>query len=115
MRIDLACRDIQGIEAVADEHEIIQPLPKFSVRPHSLGEAGAEEVVRHAPVNGRKEWERGNQRPGAGNARVTSGEGQGLAELPADVPGHDDRSGPGRRPDGEAVSRPRVEDVATQD
>ena len=35
--------------------------------------------------------------------------------MPADVAGDDDRSGPGGRPDGEAVSRPRVENVAAQD
>ena len=115
MRIDLVCRDTQGIETVADERQIIQPLHGFSVRPDSLSEPGAEEVVRHAPVGCRKKWERGNQRSAAWNARVTSGDREGLVELPANVAGDDDRRGPGGRPDGEAVSRPLVENVAAQD
>src|SRR4030095_3202333 len=50
-----------------------------------------------------------------GNACVAAGNRQGLVELPADVAGHDDRSGPCGRPDGEAVSRPLVENVAAED
>ena len=115
MRIDLVCRDTQRIETVADEGQIIQPLHRFSARPDSLGEAGAEEVVSHAPVGCRKKRERVHQRSTAWNAGVTSSDGEGLVERPANVAGHDDRSGPGGRPDGEAVSRPRVENVAAQD
>ena len=61
MRIDFGCRDIEGIEAVAEEHQIIQPLHRFSAGPDSLSEAGTKEVISHAPVACRKEWERVNQ------------------------------------------------------
>ena len=115
MRVDLVGRDTQGIETVADERQIAQPLQGFSVRPDSLRESGAEEVVRHAPIGCRKKWERGHQRSAAWNARVASGNREGLVELPANVAGNDDRRGAGGRPDGEAVSRPLVENVAAQD
>ena len=115
MRIDLVCRDTQGIETVADERQVIQPLHGFSVRPDSLSETWAEEVVSHAPIGCREKRERGHQRSAAWNARVTSGDREGLVELPANVAGYDDRCGPGGRPDGEAVSRPLVENVAAQD
>src|SRR5262245_6654083 len=115
MRIDLICRDIQGIETVADERQIIQPRQEFSVRPHSLSESRAEEVVRHAPVGSRKKWKRVDQRSTARDASVTSGNREGLVKLPANIAGNDNRSGPGGRPDGEAISGPLVENVAAQD
>ena len=61
MRVDLVCRDIQGIETVADEHQVTQSLHGFSVRPDALGESWAEVIVRHASVNGRIEREGGHQ------------------------------------------------------
>ena len=58
MRIDLGCRDIQGIETIADHHQIIQTLQGLSARPDPLSEAGTEEVVSHASVACRKKWKR---------------------------------------------------------
>ena len=115
MSIDLVGRDIQGIETVANEGQVIHPRHRFSARPDSLSEPGTEEVVRHAPVGGREEGERVHERSAAWNASVASGNRDGLVERPADVAGNDDRSGPCRCPDGEAVSRSRVENVAAQD
>ena len=115
MRVDLVGRDIQGVETVADERQIAEPLHGFSVRPDSLGEPWAEEVVRHAPIRCREKRERVDQRSAAGNAGVASGNRERLVELPANVAGDDNRRGAGGRPDGEAVSRPLVENVAAQD
>src|SRR6478672_848096 len=112
MRIDLRGRDIQGIETVADERQVIQPLHRFSVRPDALGEPGTEEVVRHAPVDCTKKWERVNQRSAAWNAGVTSSEAKALVESPPYVAGYDDRRSPRRSPDGEAIAQPLVEDEA---
>src|SRR6185369_6960123 len=58
--------------------------------------------------------ERVNKGTATGNTRVTCHERDVLIELPADVTGDDDRGGSGGSPDGEAVSNPLVEDVATQ-
>ena len=115
MRIDLVGRDIQGIETVADERQVIQPLRQVSVRPGALRESRAEEVVGHAPVGCRKKRERVHQRSAARNARVACHDGDGLVELPANVAGNNNRRGPGGRPDGEAVSRPLIEHVAAED
>ena len=115
MRVDLVGGDVQGIETVADERQIVQPLYRLSVRPDSLGEARAEEVVRHAPVGCREERKCVHKRSAARYAGVTSGQRERLVEHPADIAGDDDRGRAGGRPDGEAVSRPRVEDVAAED
>src|SRR5687768_16237670 len=101
MRIDLRGRDVQGIQAVADERKIIQALRGFSVRPDALGEPGTEEVVRHAPVDRCKKREGVHQRSAAWNTGVTGSDRKGLVESPANVRGHDDRGGSGRRPNGE--------------
>ncbi len=61
MWIDLVCGDVQSIETVAEEHQIVQTLYRFSVRPDALGKAGPKEVVRHAPINWLKKWERANK------------------------------------------------------
>src|SRR4029078_12780104 len=108
MRIDLVCRDAQRVETVADERQIAQPLCGLSVRPDALREPGPEEVVVLPPVGGREERERGHQESAAWHSGVAAGDRESLVELPADIAGDDDRRGSGRRPDGEAVSRPRV-------
>jgi hypothetical protein len=114
-----ACRscspNAQGIEPVAHERQIVQPVREFAVGPGSLREPGAEEVVGHAPVGRREERERVDQRAGAWHAGVAAGNRQGIIESPADVAGDNDRSGPGGGPDGEAVPCPLVENVAAQD
>jgi hypothetical protein len=114
VRVDLACRDTQGIETVADKRQVIQPLDGFSVGPGSLSETGSEEVVSHASIGRRKKWERVQQRSVAWDASAACGDREGLVELPPDVAGDDDRSGTRGRPDGEPVSRPLVENVAAQ-
>src|SRR5213076_3369359 len=38
-----------------------------------------------------------------------------LAESPANVPGYDDRGGPGGRPDGQAILQPLIKHVAGED
>ena len=93
----------------------MQPVHGLSVQPDALGEPRTKEVVRHAPVGRREERERGHQRSAAWHAGVAAGDRDGLVEAPADVAGHDDRRGTRGRPDGEAVSRPRVEHVAAED
>src|SRR6185503_519863 len=98
MRVDLVGRNIQRIETVADEGQIVQPLDRFTVRPDALREAGAEEVVGHAPIRSRKEWEGVVQRSAAWNSGVPSRDREGLAELPADVACDNDRRGPGGGP-----------------
>ncbi len=119
MRIDLVCRDTQRIETVADERQIIQPLRGFSVRPDSLGETRPEEVIRHAPVGCRKKRKRVHQRSAAWDARIASGNRDGFVELPANMLATMlatmIEAAPGGRPDGEAVSRPLVENVTAQD
>src|SRR6187399_653327 len=98
MWIDLVGRDAQGVEAVANERQIAQPLRGLSVRPDALSEPGPEEVVGHAPVGRREEREGGNQRSAAWNPGVAAGEREGLVELPADVAGDDDRRRTSGRP-----------------
>src|SRR4051812_26098616 len=109
MRVDLISRNAQGIQTVAEEGLVIQALHRLSGRPYSLSEAGTEEVVSHAPIGRREERERVHQRAAAWNTGVARGNGESLVEHPADIAGHDDRSGPGGRPHGEAVSQPRIE------
>src|SRR5262249_2038291 len=115
IRINLGCRNIQRIQTVTDERQIIQPLDGLATPPDPLGEGGAEEVVRQGPVGRREKRESIDQRPAARNTRVTSGEREPLVELPADVPGDDDRGGPGGRPDGNAVSQPLVPYISAED
>src|SRR5262245_56532867 len=93
----------------------MQVLRNLSVRPNPLREGGAEEVIRHGAIGGGKKRESVNERAAAGNAGVTSGEGQFLAELPTDISGYHDRGSAGRRPDGEAISQTLVEHITTQD
>ena len=90
MGVDLVSRDTQRIETVAHERQIVQPLHGFPERPDSLGEARAEEIVRHAPIDAGKKWERVDERSAAGSTVVPADDREGLVESPANVPGDDD-------------------------
>src|SRR6185503_14953944 len=106
VRVDLRRRDVQRIEAVADERQIVESFPRFPARPDSLRETRAEEVVRHGSICRRKKRERIDERSAAWNTCITAGQREALVELPADGPRYDDRRGAGGRPHGAAVAQP---------
>ena len=86
MRIDLVCRNAQGIQTVADKRQVVHPVAELPVRPHALRKGGPEKVVRHAAVGRGEERERVHERTAAWHAGIAARNRQRLAELPADVP-----------------------------
>jgi len=76
VRIDLGRGDRQCVQAVSDKYVIPQAWYRFAHGPDPLGEPGAEEVVRHAPIGLNKIREREGQGAGPRDGPVTSEMGE---------------------------------------